>query len=70
MKATTTSKQREKAAKDPLIAEYNVMGAKFRNQETTLLEWETFKKDWFSRHKTIMYNAVKQRKYEKDNVGQ
>lgn len=61
------SKDAERAVKDPLIAEHNAMGLKFRTKEISLSEWEIFKKDWESRRATAMGDVLKNRVYEEDN---
>jgi hypothetical protein len=65
-KPSASSTVNEKAIKDPLIAEYNVMGAKFRAKEISSTEWNQYKKNWLKRFKTDMLSTIENRQYIED----
>ena len=67
-KASDESKTNEDAVKSPLIEEYNIMGAKFRAKNISLIEWNDFKKEWLERVKSSMNNVVKNRVYVEDTT--
>ncbi|MCK5611927.1 hypothetical protein KAR91_59205 [Candidatus Pacearchaeota archaeon] len=67
-KPSDASKANEDAVKSPLIEEYNIMGAKFRGKNISLIEWNDFKKEWLKRLKSSMHDVVKNRAYVEDTT--
>ncbi|MCK5602347.1 hypothetical protein KAR91_10770 [Candidatus Pacearchaeota archaeon] len=63
-KPSKESKTNEDAIKNPLIAEHNIMGAKFKAGKITDQEWSDFKKDWMKRFTVCMHNVTKNRLYK------
>ncbi len=62
-KPSDISKANEDAVKSPLIEEHNIMGAKFRDNKISPVEWKSFKKEWLERFKSSMHDVVKNRIY-------
>jgi len=67
-KQSKASEDSEKLISDPLIAEHNIIGARFKNKEITSEEWVAFQEEWKKRFKKAMHQAIKNRVYVEDIV--
>ena len=62
-KVSVESKVNEALIKTPMIAEHNLMGAKYKNKEITKSHWDIFKADWHNSFCIAMLAVVKNRVY-------
>ena len=67
-KPSDISKTNERNVKSPLIEEYNLMGAKFKDGKISQKEWTVFIKSWEKRLEGALNIIVKDRIYENEGI--